>query len=70
MKKKDETEHVDAVFEDYTGKKRFTVEHAAHPPMTVAAPDENSAMVAAAEHAGLRWQSYSYYAYARVWALN
>ena len=32
MKKKDETEHVDAVFEDYTGKKRFTVEHAAHPP--------------------------------------
>lgn len=70
MKKQDETERVDAVFAGYTGKKRFEVEHAAHPPMTVAAPDKDSAMVAAAEHAGLRWQSYSYYAFARVRALN
>ena len=38
--------------------------------MTVAAPDENSAMVAAAERNGLRWQNYSYYAFARVRVLN
>ena len=38
--------------------------------MTVAAPSADAAMVAAAEHNGIRWQRYAYYAYARVRALN
>lgn len=65
-KKTDEAERVDAVFEGYTGKKRWEVNHPQHPPTVAAAPDANSAMVAAAEHNGLRWQACSYYAYVRV----
>ena len=66
MRKVQESEHVDCVFGGYTGKKRWEVNHPKHPPTTAAAPDANSAMAAAAEHNGLRWQAYTYYAYARV----
>lgn len=35
--------------------------------VTVAAADEQSAIVAAAKEFGVRWQEYSYYAYCAVY---
>lgn len=58
--------YFDTKFGEYGGKLRFEVRHSAHPPCVVAAPDENSALVAAANYNGLRWTDYSYYAYAQV----
>ena len=58
---------VDAVYKDYSGKKRFRVEHPdVSYPMFIAAPDENSAIVAAAERLGRRWNEYAFYAYCNV----
>ena len=57
----------DAAYENYTGRKRFEVEHPAHRRrIIVAAPNEDSAIVAAAARWGERWQEYSFYAYCRV----
>ncbi len=57
----------DVAFEDYKGVKRYTVSHPAHKrDLRVAAPDENAAMVAAAERWGERWQSIEFYAYCLI----
>lgn len=59
--------YYDAVYERYSGKKRSEVENPRHRGrLTVAAPDENSAIVAAALYWGERWTSYDFYAYCRV----
>lgn len=63
-KKQDLT--VQAVFEDYGGKKRWYVKHPKYQQIIVAAPDDVSTMVAAAECWGERWQSYSFYPYCDV----
>lgn len=57
---------VNCTFGEYGGKNKFYVSHPAHTPILVAAPDEDSAMVAAADYWGERWQSYSYYPYVTV----
>lgn len=60
-------ERVDASFESYKGKKRFCVSHPEHAsPLRVAAPSETTAIVAAAQAWGSRWQEYSFYAYCEV----
>ncbi len=57
----------DARYKKYGGKKRFEVEHPAHKRALIcAAPDENSALCAAAQRWGERWTAYSFYAYCRV----
>lgn len=57
----------DVAYENYTGRKRFEVEHPAHRRrIIVAAPNADSAIVAAAARWGERWQKYSFYAYCRV----
>lgn len=55
-----------AKFDGYEGRKRFEVRHPSHPPCVVAAPDENAALVAAADYNGMDWRKVSYYAYAEV----
>lgn len=60
-------EKLDATFGDYKGSKRFTVSHPNYKKAArVAAPDENSAIVAAADFFGVKWTSYEYYAYCTV----
>lgn len=60
----------DIAYEDYKGNKRFTVTHPAHAgELTVAAPDENTALVAAANYWGETWTRYGYYAYCNVFAV-
>lgn len=57
----------DARYEDYSGKKRFEVTHPSHKRrLIVAAPDDASAIVAAADKWGERWTAYSFYAYCLV----
>lgn len=57
----------DVAYENYTGRKRFEVEHPAHRRrIVVAAPNADSAIVAAAARWGERWQAYNFYAYCRV----
>lgn len=57
----------DAVFEGYTGRLAWTVSHPRHKkPLTVLAPKEEAALVAAAEYWGERWQSYSFYPYCEI----
>ena len=57
----------DCCFEGYRGTKRFTVSHPKHKKgLTVAAPNEDAAMVAAAKHWNTRWQAVEFYAYAEV----
>ena len=64
---KDTRTYFDCAFEDYKGIKRFTVSHPAHiDSLRVAAPDEQSAIVAAADRLGERWTRYSFYAYCTV----
>ena len=66
MKEK-ETEHIDAVYKKYGGKKRWSVKCPGHKEcLRVAAPDENSAIVAAAERLGRVWREYEFYAYCEV----
>lgn len=45
---------------------RFNVRHPAQRPVTVAAPDENSAIVTAAAVWGVPWTKYEIYAYTTV----
>lgn len=64
---KTEKTYYDCRFEEYGGTNRFTVKHPAHfGELRVAAPDEASAIVAAADRWGERWQDYSFYAYCVV----
>lgn len=60
----------DVRFNGYTGKKCFSVLHPDYPPITAAAPDENSAIVAAAKKLGVRWQTYGFYSWCSVYPLK
>ena len=69
MKGKKETKGggYDCRYRDYTGTKRFKVTHPAHKDAVfAAAPDENSAMIAAADAWGERWTSIDFYPYCKV----
>ena len=65
--KKLNDKQIDYAFEDYSGTKRYIV---AHPDYrnscTVAAPDENSAIVAASRFWGKKWTDYNFYAFCTV----
>ena len=65
--KKGTSTYYDAAFEDYEGTKRFEVRHPAHKNgIRVMAPDDSSAIVAAADFWGESWRAYSFYAYCEV----
>lgn len=65
---KTERTYYDCCFDDYTGTKRFVVTHPAHRgELRVAAPDEASAIVAAANRWGEAWTQYRFYAYCNVY---
>lgn len=62
-----DSDPIDAVFGSYGGKKRFVVSHPDYKkPCRVAAPDEDAAIVAAADFFEARWTKYSFYAYCKV----
>ena len=66
MKEK-ETEHLDAIYKTYGGKKRWCVKVPGQKEaLRVAAPDENTAIVAAAVRLGKVWTKYEFYAYCEV----
>ena len=57
----------DCAYEDYSGTKRYMVTHPKHRNSCVAAaPDENSAIVAAARFWGKKWTDYNFYALCTV----
>lgn len=59
--------YYDAKYNGYSGKKRFEVEHPRHKGhLTIASPDMNSAIVAAAQRWGEKWSAYDFYAFCRV----
>lgn len=59
--------YYDARYNGYSGKRRFEVEHPRHAGhLTIAAPDMNSAVVAAAQRCGEKWSAYDFYAFCRV----
>lgn len=63
----EKSKNYDAVYEHYRGTRRYTVAHPSRKrALTVAAPDEASAIVAAADKWKVRWQSYEFYAYCDV----
>ena len=62
-----DAEYYDARYNSYSGKRRFEVEHPRHAGhLTIAAPDMNSAIVAAAKRWGEKWTDYDFYAFCRV----
>lgn len=48
-------------FEGYRGRKLYCVTHPRHGSLTIAAPDEATAIVAAASQWRERWQAYGFY---------
>lgn len=68
MKKtKKAEEHLDGVFGSYGGKKRFCVSHPGYKKaLRVAAPNQDAAIVAAANALGVAWTKYEFYAYCEV----
>jgi hypothetical protein len=59
--------YYDARYNGYSGKKRFEVAHPRHAGrLTIAAPDMNSAVVAAAQRWGEKWSAYDFYAFCHV----
>lgn len=62
----EEKKDYQALFEDYRGKKIFIIRHPEHRSIKVCAPDQNSAIVEAAKYWGVKWTSYSFYAYCDV----
>ena len=59
--------YYDAKYNGYSGKRRFEVEHPRHKEhLTIASPDMNSAIVAAAQRWGEKWSAYDFYAFCRV----
>lgn len=48
-------------YEDYRGKKKWVVEHPDHGKATVFAPDEDAAIVAAANVFGVQWTQMVFY---------
>lgn len=61
-----DNDRIDGVFEHYKGKKRFVVRHESLGECRVAAPDQDSAIVAAADHFGQDWTRIAFYAYCTV----
>ena len=62
-----EAAYYDAKYNGYSGKRRFEVEHPIHKGhLTIASPDMNSAIVAAAQRWGEKWSAYDFYAFCRV----
>lgn len=53
--------YYDARFAGYTGKKRFDVTHPRHGRLTVCAPDQDAAIVAAAGRWKTDWTRVEYY---------
>nr|DAP13090.1 MAG TPA: hypothetical protein [Caudoviricetes sp.]DAW64064.1 MAG TPA: hypothetical protein [Caudoviricetes sp.] len=53
-------------FPGYTGRKLFEVEHPVFGRCTVAAPDENAALLPAARYWRTVWKLPEFYAYAKV----
>ena len=60
------TAKADAVFQKYSGKKRFWVKPKGRAQILCAAPSEHAAIVAAAEYYNARWQDYEFYAFCDV----
>lgn len=54
-------EHRDANYDGYRGAKRFLVEHPEHGRATIAAPDADTAIIAAAKFWKLDWTRCSFY---------
>lgn len=55
------------VYPGYSGKKKWSVRHPRHPqPIFVTAPTEQTAMIAAANGWGERWQSIEFYSLVEV----
>lgn len=48
-------------YEDYRGKKKWLVEHCDHGKATVFAPDEDTAIIAAAKVFGVPWTKMVFY---------
>lgn len=68
--KNDKNDKIDGRFENYRGTKRFYVSHPDYSPtLTIAAPCEAAAIVAAAQKwgGGVKWTTYSFYAYCSVY---
>ncbi|MCR5811445.1 MAG: hypothetical protein K6G34_08720 [Lachnospiraceae bacterium] len=64
---KEKSSTPDAYFEDYSGKNIYLVSHPDHrKTLRVAAPDEQAAIVAAAERWNETWRDYRFYAYCKV----
>ena len=58
---------IDGIFDGFDGRKTFCVYHPNYGRgLTIKAPNEDAAMVKAAEIWGVRWQSYEYYPYVTV----
>lgn len=58
--------YADATFRGYKGDKRWRVNAPSRAGITVAAPDEASAIAAAANYWGEVWQEYDFYAFCDV----
>ena len=59
--------YYDVRYNGYSGKRRFAVEHPRHAGhLTIASPDMNSAIVAAAKRWGEKWSDYDFYAFCSV----
>ena len=62
-----EPKNYDIAFEHYRGRRRYTVSHPEHSGvLIVAAPDDVSAIVAAAKKWQTRWQSFEFYAFCKI----
>ena len=48
-------------YEDYSGKKKWLVQHPDHGEAAVLAPDEDAAIVAAAKAFGVPWTALDFY---------
>lgn len=53
-------------YPDYRGAKQFTVKHPEHGQTTVTAPDEDAAIVAAAQFWNTQWTKVDFYAFCEV----
>ena len=67
MKGYDSAVKIDAVFDGYIGKKRWSVSHPDHKKgCCVSAPDEASALMTAAKYWDRDWTRIEFYAYAEA----
>lgn len=61
MKKQTAKPEVQATYQGYEGVKRYDVTAPGKRTILVSAPDENCAIVAAANYWGERWQNWEFY---------